>query len=213
MNFKFVITIIAFILIFLPAQTAFAACPAAGTPVLLSDPKIKNHQYTGTDCSGLGAAQTNDNLRCIGRTGCRYWVFYCDSANTCMIKYDEQSCSNAPALCNQPDSGEVTEISKIFGKIDAPQAIHNFGFGGAGISKLLSNIIALFYSLAIIVLIFMIMWGAWDWLTSEGDKEKLSSAQKKIVNALIGILLFAVAFAIIQIMGTFTGFQFFVGQK
>ncbi len=57
----------------------------------------------------------------------------------------------------------------------------------------------------------MLLWGAWDWMSSEGDKEKLSSAQKKIINAFIGILLFAVAFAVIRILGAFTGFTFFTG--
>ena len=109
------------------------------------------------------------------------------------------------------------DFSKNFGTITPPQALQNFLRGdptGAGaIGKLLTNIIGLFYAVAIIVLIFMIVWGAYDWMTSEGDKEKLSSAQKKLINAFVGILLFAVAFAVIQVLGTFTGFQFFAGQK
>ena len=84
--------------------------------------------------------------------------------------------------------------------------------GAGGISRFLSNLVALFYSLAGIVLIFMLLWGAWDWMTSEGDKEKLDSARKKIINALVGIVLFAIAFALIQVLGQFTGFKFFVGQ-
>ena len=109
------------------------------------------------------------------------------------------------------------DFQKDFGTITPPQALQKFLGGdptGAGaIGKLLTNIIGLFYVVAIIVLIFMILWGSWDWITSEGDKEKIQSAQKKLVNAFIGILLFAVAFAIIQVIGTFTGFQFFAGQK
>lgn len=109
------------------------------------------------------------------------------------------------------------DFSKNFGTISPPPALQEFLAGdpsGAGaISRLLSNMIVVFYSVAIIVLIFMILWGAWDWMTSEGDKEKLESAKRKLINALIGIMLFAVAFAIIQVLGTFTGFKFFVGQK
>ncbi len=111
----------------------------------------------------------------------------------------------------------INPFGGTFGTIQPPDAIKGLLKGdptGAGaISKLLTNIIGLFYAVAIIVLIFMILWGAYDWMTSEGDKEKLSSAQKKIINAMIGILLFAVAFAVIQVLGTFTGFKFFVGQK
>lgn len=112
---------------------------------------------------------------------------------------------------------EVSDISKSFGTIKPPPELLPFTApdpsGKAGISKFLSNLVALFYGLAGIVLIFMLLWGAWDWMTSEGDKEKLDSARKKIINAVVGIILFAVAFAIIQVLGQFTGFQFFAGQK
>lgn len=105
-----------------------------------------------------------------------------------------------------------------FGTISPPPALKELveketATPGGGISFFLSNLIALIYSLAAIVLIFMLLWGAFDWITSEGDKEKLQAAQRKIINALIGILLFAAAFAIIQVLGQFTGFKFFVGQK
>ena len=55
----------------------------------------------------------------------------------------------------------------------------------------------------------MIVWGAWDWLISGGDKEKLQGAQKKLINAMVGIILFAIAFAAIKVLAKFTGFQFF----
>lgn len=105
------------------------------------------------------------------------------------------------------------DILKVFGKISPPPAIQDFGFGAEGISKFLSNLITLIYSLAAVVLIFMLLWGAWDWLTSEGEKEKLENAKRKLINAIIGIMLFAVAFAVIQVLGTFTGFTFFEGQR
>lgn len=118
----------------------------------------------------------------------------------------------APSLCDRGKEAP-TEIGKIFGQIIPPPEIQRFGFGATGISKFLSNLVTLIYSLAAVVLVLMLIWGAWDWLTSEGDKEKLESAKRKLINAAIGILLFAVAFAVIQVLGTFTGFTFFKGQK
>ena len=104
-----------------------------------------------------------------------------------------------------------------FGQITPPSPIAGFLgtdiTGAAGISKFLSNLVTLIYIVAAIVLIFMLLWGAFDWMTSEGDKEKLAAAQKRIINAVIGIILFAVAFAIIAILGQFTGFTFFAGQN
>lgn len=114
-------------------------------------------------------------------------------------------------------SCQYDPICATFGKIEAPDPLEGMLEGdptGAGaISKFLSNGINLIYSLAAIVLIFMIIWGAFQWLTSGGDKEQLASAQRRIIHAIIGIIIFAAAFAIISVLGTFTGFRFFNGQE
>ena len=111
----------------------------------------------------------------------------------------------------------AADIKDIFGTIVPPPALYpltaNNATGARAISQFLSNLIALIFSLSTVVLILMIIWGAFDWLTSQGDKEKIASARSKIINALIGSLLLATAFAAIQILGQFTGFKFFVGQK
>lgn len=110
----------------------------------------------------------------------------------------------------------LADIKDTFGTISPPPELVPFTSpdptGVGGISKFFSNFITLIYSMAILVLIFMILWGAFDWLTSGGDKEKIAAARGKLINAVIGIMLFAVAFAIIQVLGRFTGFTFFVGQ-
>lgn len=110
-----------------------------------------------------------------------------------------------PSNRNHPDC--------VFGTVSPPPALDDLikrdPTGAGGIGLFLSNLIALIYSIASIVLIFMLVWGAFDWLTSGGDKEKLQGAQRKILNAIIGIILFAIAFAVIQVLGAFTGFEFF----
>ena len=109
------------------------------------------------------------------------------------------------------------DIKNIFGTVSPPPALKGVvdqdPSGAGGISIFLSNLIALIYMLAAFVLIFMLVWGAWDWITSGGEKEKLEGARRKLINAIVGIILFAVAFAVIQVLGIFTGFKFFEGQK
>ncbi|OGE14635.1 hypothetical protein A3F00_00475 [Candidatus Daviesbacteria bacterium RIFCSPHIGHO2_12_FULL_37_11] len=101
----------------------------------------------------------------------------------------------------------------VFGTIKAPNEIlpliQKGGEGAGGISLVLNNLITLIYIFAGIFFVFMILWGAFQWLTSGGEKEAVAAARGRITNAVIGIILFAVAFAIIQIVGTFTGFTFF----
>jgi len=139
-------------------------------------------------------------------TPCTVGSTACPTGESCLP--DPASTTTPPAFNCQTD---------VFGQIKPPDQIKNFigldPTGAVGISQFLSNLIKLFYAVAAIVLIFMLLWGGFDWITSEGDKEKLSSAQKKIINAIIGIIIFGVAFALIQVLGAFTGFTFFVGQK
>ncbi len=111
----------------------------------------------------------------------------------------------------------AASVEDVIGKVSPPPALQGIvskdSSGAGGISLILSNMIILFYSVAAIVLVLMILWGAFDWIISEGEKEKIKSAQVKIINAIIGIILFAVAFAVIQLLGQFTGFKFFEGQQ
>ncbi len=142
----------------------------------------------------------------------------CGVSDTCPDGY---SCRPAHPDPNDPSYTlnlcEPDPLQGIFGKIKPPDALKGLvakdSSGAGGISQFLSNLIVLIYSIAAVVLIFMLLWGAFDWITSEGDKEKLSKAQQKIISAFIGIILFAIAFAVIQVLGQFTGFTFFVGQK
>ena len=101
----------------------------------------------------------------------------------------------------------------VFGTIKAPNEIlpliRQGGEGAGGISLVLSNLVILIYIVAGIVFVFWILWGAFQWITSGGEKEAVAAARSRIVNAIIGIILFAVAFAVIQILGIFTGFSFF----
>ncbi len=116
-------------------------------------------------------------------------------------------------ICDVPGAGITPKTGDVFGKIQPPDALKGLvakdPSGTGGLSTFFSNLIALFYSIAAIVLVFMLVWGAWDWLISGGEKEKIEGARNKIIYAIIGIILFAVAFAIIQILGQFTGFTFF----
>lgn len=104
-------------------------------------------------------------------------------------------------------------VDQIFGKITPPPAlkpiIQRDPSGAGGLSLFLSNLVALIYSIAAIVFVLMILWGAFDWVSSGGDKEKIENARRKIFSALVGIALFAAAFAIIQVLAGFSGFTFF----
>jgi len=60
---------------------------------------------------------------------------------------------------------------------------------------------------SLIVLIFLI-WGAIDWLTSEGDPEKVKNARNKIVHSLFGLGILAASYAIIWFLTEINLFGF-----
>lgn len=97
----------------------------------------------------------------------------------------------------------VDDIPGLFGTVKPPQGMD---FGGddavTGFGKLVGFGIRTFIIVASMFLLIYLLWGALDWITSSGEKEKISKAQNKITNALIGFLL---------IFGVIVVFQLFAG--
>lgn len=72
------------------------------------------------------------------------------------------------------------------------QGLNNPIVGGSGTGQsffagLVRFMVGFFYFVGIIVFLFMLLSGGIQWISSSGDKGKVAAAQKRIVNALIGI--------------------------
>lgn len=81
-------------------------------------------------------------------------------------------------------------------------------FGYKDIGAFISNSLTVVFSVATIVVLVMLVWGAFEWITSGGDKEGVGKARNKIINALIGLAILAVAFAVSKLAAQFLGFDF-----
>lgn len=122
------------------------------------------------------------------------------------------------ANCFRGQPAPSGSFHDIFGVIKTPAELFNLvragGNSGAGaISVFLTNLLIVFYVFGGIIFIFMIVWGALQWITSGGNKEAVDNARKRITHAIIGITILALAFVIIQLVGNLTGFKFFAGQS
>lgn len=88
----------------------------------------------------------------------------------------------------------TADVEDIFGEVEPPKGMD---FGGndpvSGFGKLISFGIKTFISVAGLFLLLYLLWGAYDWIASGGEKEKITKAQQKITNALIGFVLIFVA--------------------
>lgn len=80
------------------------------------------------------------------------------------------------------------------------------------VGTILSNSLYIIVAVAaLLVLVFLII-GAFNWITSGGDKEKVGGARKTIFAALIGLAILALSFLIVRVVGQFlnidiTGFK------
>lgn len=77
--------------------------------------------------------------------------------------------------------------------------------GFKDIGSFTTNALTLMFGLALLVVLIMLIWGAFEWITSGGDKEAVGKARGRIINALIGLAVLAVAYALTKIGAQFIG--------
>ncbi len=77
--------------------------------------------------------------------------------------------------------------------------------GYSNISDFLNASIRLIFIVALLIALVMLIWGAVEWILSGGNKELLEKARGRIIHALVGLAILAVAFAIVQLAGRFLG--------
>lgn len=87
--------------------------------------------------------------------------------------------------------------------ITAPE---NVPEGGKGMfEKVLGTGISILFIVAILLSLLYLIYGGIDWIRSEGDKQKVESAKKKVTYAVIGLVITFLAFLIIRVIGTVFG--------
>ena len=71
---------------------------------------------------------------------------------------------------------------------------------------IIGNIVRVLLALLGILLILLIMYGGWIWMQSQGDPAKVDKGKKIITNAIIGVIIISLAFAITTfVMGILNG--------
>ena len=79
--------------------------------------------------------------------------------------------------------------------------------GYSDLGNFVTNVMTLAFGIAILDVLVMLIWGAFEWITSGGDKESVGKARNRIINALIGLAILAVAFALARVASQFLGFN------
>jgi hypothetical protein len=61
--------------------------------------------------------------------------------------------------------------------------------------------------IAALLVFFYLIWGGIEWITSGGEKGKTEAARNKITGAVVGLIILAASFAILQLILSFLGFS------
>lgn len=102
-------------------------------------------------------------------------------------------------------------MEDVFGKIGLPTQLSGYSAddGAGNISKLLDNLVGIFFAAGALAFIIMFVWGAVQMILSGGDKEAVSKARSRITWAIIGIVLMSLSYFVFSLLQDITGFKFF----
>lgn len=98
-------------------------------------------------------------------------------------------------------------IKEALAAVENPIIIDEPTKGFKTLGGFINNVITLAFAIAILVVLIMLIWGAFEWIVSGGDKDAVGKARGRIINALIGLAVLAVAFALARVFGQFVGFD------
>ena len=102
-------------------------------------------------------------------------------------------------LANELTVGDLTSGNRGYQFTPDPTSL------SISIGNILSNILSFLTIIAGIAFVFYFMLGAISWITSSGDTQKVQTAQKRITQALIGILVTAAAYPIAYVLTNLVG--------
>lgn len=68
------------------------------------------------------------------------------------------------------------------------------------LGDLINLLLPFIFGIAGIILLFVIIWGGYDFLLSQGEADKVSSARSKITAGIIGIVLLFLSYLIARVL-------------
>jgi len=71
------------------------------------------------------------------------------------------------------------------------------------LSGILQTAVELLFIFAIIFALFMLIYSGWLWMTSGGDKQKITQVKLRITYAIIGLIVTFLSFMIINMLSNF----------
>ena len=89
-----------------------------------------------------------------------------------------------------PNNGGGANPSDVFGQITPPPGPGRLSTNPMdAFGMLLAIGIRLFITVAVLFVLLYLLWGAFDWIVSGGEKERIAKAQRKMTHAILGLII------------------------
>lgn len=76
----------------------------------------------------------------------------------------------------------------------------NIGIGIVSPNQLIRFGLYAVFTIAVLLALIYLLWGAINWIMSGGDKEKVGAARSKIIAAIVGLVLVVLSFFILNLV-------------
>lgn len=120
------------------------------------------------------------------------------------------------ALLTSLSSLSLTVPAFAAGPLDTPVMINPPAGraipGNTQLNTIIQNTVTIIFVIAALLVLFYLVIGAIQWITSGGEKENVAKARSRITHALIGFAILALAFLIVNVVGQLLGIQILGGE-
>ena len=92
----------------------------------------------------------------------------------------------------------AADAQNIFGNKPLPTDFE----GSKTFSELVVKILNILLAIVGLIAVIFLVWGGFKYITSAGDEEAVDKAKSTIINALIGVVVVILAFALVRIVAS-----------
>ncbi|MBI4009024.1 hypothetical protein HY357_02225 [Candidatus Roizmanbacteria bacterium] len=73
------------------------------------------------------------------------------------------------------------------------------------LGAIVNRVVQFLIPLAVIILLLVFIWGGYDYMMSQGNPEKVKSAQAKFTTAIIGFILLVTSYVLVRLISIIFG--------
>lgn len=111
--------------------------------------------------------------------------------------------NSVPNLAQNPTTSPVPRLQNIFSANPLPASPQPGYPGFANLGAIVSSFFIIALNIAVVLTLFWLVWGVYQYIIAGGDKEGLQHARSRITWALVGLLFLAAAYLIAQYAAEF----------